>query len=125
MPLIKYIWKTHTLGTSTSGKGMTRTIFTLPPETTKITGQTIRKNYLQDTGHQATKNRYLWEKGKKVNPTITPVYSFESFQATEGGTWVKTDSLRKASILERKFHISDFRFYYTKKRRASQIQRRH
>ena len=66
MPLIKFIGKTHTLGTSISGKGgITVTIFILPPETTKITGQNKQKNYFQDTGHQGTKNRDLWEMGNK------------------------------------------------------------
>lgn len=71
MPLIKCIWKTHTLGTSTSGKGMTRTIFTLPPETTKITGQTIRKNYLQDN-----KERISLGDGKKGESYNYPSLQF-------------------------------------------------
>lgn len=88
MPLIKFILKTHILGTSTSGKGrVTGNRLTFPPETTKITGQNIRKNCFQDTGHQATKNRDLWEMGNKMSPTNTPVYCFE-FQATGEGTWV-------------------------------------
>lgn len=61
MPLIKFILKIHSLGTSTSGKGrITGTRFTLPPEATKITGQNTGENCFQDTGHQATKNRDLW-----------------------------------------------------------------
>lgn len=67
MPLIKFIWKTHTLRTSTSGKGrITGTVFTLPPETNQNNWPKYkRKNCFQDTGHPATKNRDLWEMGNK------------------------------------------------------------
>lgn len=102
MPLMKCILKTHTLGTSTSGKsGITETRFTLLPETTKITGQNIRKDCFQDTEHQTTKNRALWEMGEFSDCPNLLFWDFPSY--SEGrGKLSGVESLRRPPTLGKK-----------------------